>query len=166
MTRFVFLASATLMTLGGIGGAASQPLPTQTSKFLPLDLAVVVAQTAMAACKAKGFDVSVTIVDRAGNLKLALIADGADVRPDVSHRKAYTAATRLITTIELAARIAEPGAFNPTLYDPMMVATGGGVPIKAGSEFIGGIGVGGAPAGEIDEDCAKAGLAKIQSRLN
>lgn len=70
------------------------------------------------------------------------------MRPDVSRRKAYTAAARQITTIELAAAVATPGAFNPTLYDPQMVTAGCGVPIKVGSEVIGGIGVGGAPAGE------------------
>jgi uncharacterized protein GlcG (DUF336 family) len=158
-------AIAGVMIMAGVGGAVAQPLPTVTTKYLPLDLAIEAARAAMAACKAQGYDVSVTIVDRAGNLKLAMAADGAYVRPDVSHRKAYTAATRLVTTIELAEAVAKPGAFNPTLYDPMMVTAGGGVPIKAGSEFIGGIGVGGAPSGDKDEACARAGLARIADRL-
>jgi len=161
----VWGAALAVLAWGIAGGTAAQPLPTVTTKYLPLDLAIEAAQAAIAACKAQGYIVSVTIVDRAGNLKLALVADSADVRPDVSHRKAYTAATRLVTTTELADAIAKPGAFNPTLYDPMMVAAGGGVPIKAGGEFIGGIGVGGAPGGDKDEACARAGLTKIGDRL-
>ena len=85
---------------------------------------------------------------------------------DLSRRKAYTAAVRRTTTIELAAAVATPGAFNPTLYDTQMVTAGGGVPIKAGNEVIGGIGVSGAPGGDKDEVCAKAGIAKIGDRLN
>jgi uncharacterized protein GlcG (DUF336 family) len=46
------------------------------------------------------------------------------------------------------------------------VIDGGGVPIKAGNEVIGGIGVGGTPEGDQDEACAKAGLAKIGNRVN
>lgn len=165
MMRSMYMAIAGMALLGGSGSAASQPLPTVTYRFLPLGLAVEAAQAAIATCKAEGHNIAVTIVDRGGNLKLAFVADGAEVIPDVSYRKAYTAATRRMTTIELADAVAMPGAFNPTLYDSMMVTAGGGVPIKAGNEFIGGIGVGGAPAGETDERCARAGLARIADRL-
>jgi uncharacterized protein GlcG (DUF336 family) len=41
----------------------------------------------------------------------------------------------------------------------------GGLPIKVGSETIGGIGVSGAPGGDKDEACARAGLDKIKDRL-
>ncbi len=41
----------------------------------------------------------------------------------------------------------------------------GGVPVKAGSETIGAIGVGGAPGGNLDEACANAALAKVQDQL-
>ena len=48
---------------------------------------------------------------------------------------------------------------------PGVVAIGGGVPIKAGAEVIGGVGVSGAPGGEKDEVCAKAGIAKVADAL-
>ena len=51
------------------------------------------------------------------------------------------------------------------LYDTQMVTAGGGLPIKAGNETIGGIGVSGAPGGDKDEACASAGLDKIKDRL-
>jgi uncharacterized protein GlcG (DUF336 family) len=42
----------------------------------------------------------------------------------------------------------------------------GGLRIKVGSEAIAAIGVGGAPGGNLDEACAKAGIDKISGRLN
>jgi uncharacterized protein GlcG (DUF336 family) len=106
-------------------------------------------------------------VDRAGNLKLLLVGDGAGaLTRSLSRRKAYTAAMRRISTGELAKQLATPGAFNPTLYDTQLVAVLGGVPIKVGEETIGAIGVSGAPGGDKDEACANAGLAKISDRLN
>jgi uncharacterized protein GlcG (DUF336 family) len=41
----------------------------------------------------------------------------------------------------------------------------GGLPIKAGTETIGAIGVSGAPGGDKDEACATAGLAKVADKL-
>jgi len=168
MTRLhMRVAIAGFMTLSGIAGATSDPLPTETFKVLPLTLAIEAAEAAIASCKAQGYNTSAAIVDRAGNIKVLLVADGASVLSrDLTRRKAYTAAVRGITTIELATAIATPGAFNPTLYDAQMVTAGGGVPIKVGNEVIGGIGVGGAPGSDKDEACAKAGLAKIGDRLN
>jgi uncharacterized protein GlcG (DUF336 family) len=156
-----------LSTLSHLGVAAADPLPTETFKVLPLPLAVEAAEAAIASCKAQGYSVTAAIVDRAGNLKVLLVGEGAAaLTRELTPRKAYTAAVRRITTIEMAKAIATPGAFNPTLYDTHMVIAGGGVPIKAGNEVIGGIGVGGAPGGDKDEACANAGLAKIGDRLN
>jgi uncharacterized protein GlcG (DUF336 family) len=42
---------------------------------------------------------------------------------------------------------------------------GGGLPIYAGSQVIGGIGVGGAPGGDKDAACAEAGVDAIRDRL-
>ena len=167
MTRFhVRVAIAGGMILSGITGAASDPLPTETFKVLPLTLALEAAEAAIASCKAQGYNTSIAIVDRAGLIKVHLVAEGANVLTrDLSRRKAYTAAVRRTTTIELAAAVATPGAFNPTLYDTQMVTAGGGVPIKAGNEVIGGIGVSGAPGGDKDEVCAKAAIDKVADQL-
>jgi uncharacterized protein GlcG (DUF336 family) len=48
---------------------------------------------------------------------------------------------------------------------PGVVGVGGGVPIRAGTEVIGGVGVSGAPGGEKDEVCANAGIAKVEAAL-
>jgi uncharacterized protein GlcG (DUF336 family) len=145
----------------------AEPLPTETYTILPAALAVEAAQTAVATCKAQGYTISVSIVDRLGNPKLLLVGDGASaLSRRLSRRKAYTAAVRRVSTGELAKQVGAPGAFNPTLYDTQLVTAIGGLPIKVGDETIGAIGVSGAPGGDKDEACANAGIAKISDRLN
>jgi uncharacterized protein GlcG (DUF336 family) len=145
----------------------AEPLPTETFKILPAALAVEAAQTAVATCKAQGYTISVSIVDRLGNPKLLLVGDGASaLSRRLSRRKAYTAAVRRVSTGELAKQVGAPGAFNPTLYDTQLVTAIGGLPIEVGDETIGAIGVSGAPGGDKDEACANAGIAKISDRLN
>ena len=167
------IRSRALAAIAGIALSSSislvhaEPLPTETFKILPAALAVEAAQAAIASCKTQGYNVSVAIVDRAGDLKLLLVGDGAGaLTRSLSRRKAYTAAIRRVSTGELAKQVAAPGAFNPTLYDRQLVAVQGGVPIKVGDQAIGAIGVSGAPGGDKDEACANAGLAKISDRLN
>jgi uncharacterized protein GlcG (DUF336 family) len=167
MIRSYAPAIVGIALFGSVSVGRTEPLPTETFRVLPAALAIEAAQAAMAACKAQGYAISVAVVDRTGNLKLLLVGDGAGaLTPSLSRRKAYTAATRRVSTAELAKQVAAPGAFNPTLYDRQLVALGGGAPIKAGDEMIGAIGVGGAPGGDKDEACANAGIAKITDRLN
>jgi uncharacterized protein GlcG (DUF336 family) len=160
-------AIACVALFSNVSVVPAEPLPTETFKILPAALAVEAAQAAIASCKTQGYTVSVAIVDRAGNLKLLLVGDGASsLTRSLSRRKAYTAAMRRVSSGELAKQVAAPGAFNPTLYDRQLVALAGGVPIKVGDETIGAIGVSGAPGGDKDEACANAGLAKITDGLN
>ena len=167
MIRLCTPAIAGIALFGSISVLPAESLPTETFKILPSALAVEASQAAVAACKSQGYNVSVAIVDRTGNLKLLLVGDGAGaLTPSLSRRKAYTAAMRRVSTADLAKQVAAPGAFNPTLYDRQLVTVLGGVPIKAGDEMIGAIGVSGAPGGDKDEACANAGLAKISDRLN
>jgi uncharacterized protein GlcG (DUF336 family) len=161
-----FAPVACIALLTSISAVPAEPLPTETFKILPAALAVEAAQAAVAACKAQGYTISVSIVDRAGNPKLLLVGDGASaLTRRLSRRKAYTAAVRRVSTGELAKQVAA-GGFNPTLYDTQLVTAVGGLPIKAGDETIGAIGVSGAPGGDKDEACANAGIAKISDRLN
>jgi uncharacterized protein GlcG (DUF336 family) len=167
MIRLCTPAIAGIALFGSISVLPAESLPTETFKILPSALAVEASQAAVAACKSQGYNVAVAIVDRTGNLKLLLVGDGAGaLTPSLSRRKAYTAAMRRVSTADLAKQVAAPGAFNPTLYDRQLVTVLGGVPIKAGDEMIGAIGVSGAPGGDKDEACANAGIAKITDRLN
>ena len=167
MTRSCALAAAaSFAVFASINAGAADPLPTVTYKILPLSLAMEAAQTAIATCKGQGYNVSAAVVDRTGSTQLLALGDGAsnDSR-ELARRKAYTSASRKITTGELAKRVSQPGAFNPTIYNTELVLAQGGIPIKVGEETIGAIGVSGAPGGDKDEACASSGLSKISDRL-
>jgi uncharacterized protein GlcG (DUF336 family) len=124
------------------------------------------ARAALDICTAQGYRVVVVVADASGNVKVTLRADGA--RPHLlegATRKAHTAALVRIPTAQLADTIAKsPSAAGLLAFD-QFTALGGGLPIRAGNEVIGGIGVAGVPVGGAggagDEGCAKAGLEKI-----
>ena len=61
-------------------------------------------------------------------------------------------------------RSGEPDPHLVFLENVLMV--GGGVPIKAGDEIVGAIGVSGSPGSVHDEECAEAGIAKIAASLH
>jgi uncharacterized protein GlcG (DUF336 family) len=95
----------------------------------------------------------------------ALRGDGASPHTlENSQRKAYTARTFRITSGEFAQRVTD----NPTSGQANLsgvIAIQGGLPIKLGEAVIGAVGVSGAPGGEKDEACAKAGLDRIADQL-
>jgi uncharacterized protein GlcG (DUF336 family) len=109
-------AIAGIALFSSISFVHAEPLPTETFKILPAALAIEAAQAAIASCKTQGYTISVAIVDRAGDLKLLLVGDGASaLSRSLSRRKVYTAAMRRVSTGELAKQVAAPGGFNPTL---------------------------------------------------
>jgi len=145
--------------LSGSAGAAGLP----REALLPLDLAMKAADTALKKCTADGYRVSVAVVDRGGVLKVLLRADGAGPHtPDSSRKKAYTSASLLRPTAEFATLIAEKPALQGLrdMNEDILILAGG-LPIGIDGEVVGGIGVGGAPGGHLDEACARAGLESI-----
>jgi uncharacterized protein GlcG (DUF336 family) len=159
-------AGAALAALTGANSWAADPLPTETHKVLTVDVALEAAQGAIAACKAQGYNVTVTVADRMGTPKVVVVRDGPPgVGRESTRRKAYTAAVQRVSTGDFTNRISRPGAFNPTQFDRELATGPGGLPIKAGEETIGGIAVAGAPGGDKDEACAQAGIDKIKDRL-
>ena len=159
-------ATASLFALSSLNAFAADPLPTESHKVLTAPLALEAAEAAIAACKQQGYNVTVTVVDRTGQIKLILVGDGA--RPltlEVTRRKAYTSAMQRVSTGDYTKRVTTPGAFNPGQFDKELTTGQGGLPIKVGEDTIGGIAAAGAPGGDKDEACANAGLAKIADQL-
>ena len=121
-------------------------------------------------CKKAGYAVTAIIVDNEGVRQAVLRGDGAVVHTlDSAYVKAYTAASLAPvrkdgSTKALSERIAKtPGVSTAGLASlPNVNFTPGGVTIMAGDEAIGGIGVGGAPGGNFDHDCAVAALGQDQ----
>jgi len=160
-------AAAVLIALASPNAGAAEGLPSETHKVLTAELAVEAAQAAIAACKAQGYNVTVTVADRGGMPKVVIVRDGPPgVGRESTRRKAYTAAVQRVSTGDFTKRISTPGAFNPSVYDPELATGLGGVPIKVGEDTIGGIAAAGAPGGDKDEACAIAGIDKIKDRLN
>jgi uncharacterized protein GlcG (DUF336 family) len=138
-----------------------------TARVLPLKLATDAAQAAIAACAARQFHISVVVVDAYGNVKLMMLSDGSIfTTADSARRKAYTAVMMRQATADIERRIAaNPGAPPPGDGNSSFLFLAGGIPIRAQSEVIGAIGVGGA-ASQTDAECAQAGIDKIQSFLH
>ena len=129
-------------------------------------LALTMANAAIAACKADGYDVSVVVVDRSGEVKLLMRADTANPHnADLARRKAYTARTFGVPSMEVAKRTNGPTELSGQRYITDIIPLGGGLPIMIGTDKIGGLGLSGAPTQEADEKCATAGLAAVAGQL-
>ena len=140
----------------------SQPVLVDI-KRMSLDTALKAAQATIAACRKEGVQVAVTIVDRGGHPQVILRDVLAqDFTLTVSKKKAYTAMTFNMATSAMVGRFSDP--FSIGKIDDIVISAGG-VPISAGGNIIGGIGVSGAPSGETDEKCAKAGMDAIHTDL-
>lgn len=157
MIRSLVLATALLAPLA----ATAQELPT--APYLPLDLAAQAADAALKACAAEGHNVSVAIVARDGSTRVLLKADNAGPHTGASAQgKAFTSAAMGRDTAGLAEFIAsQPANEGLRDMDTRMVIQAGGLPVRFGNALVGGIGVGGAPSGDIDATCAVAGLNAI-----
>jgi uncharacterized protein GlcG (DUF336 family) len=135
-----------------------------TQKALSLGLAKTIAEAALAECKAKGFATSVAVVDRAGQLLVLLRDEGATAQTaEMSRRKAYTARMFRTSTLEFQKRTSDP--FYAAQRDVSdILALGGGVPILAGQDVIGGVASSGSSQPQ-DDACAKAGVARVADQL-
>jgi uncharacterized protein GlcG (DUF336 family) len=138
-----------------------------TTKSLSPELALDAAKAALAQCRKQGFQVAVAVVDRAG-LPQVMLRDrfaGAHT-PTTATGKAWTAVSFKTTTTDLQ-NITKPGMPQSGLRElPNVVTLGGGLFIEAGGSLVGGIGVSGAPGGEADDACAKAGIEAIKDKLD
>jgi uncharacterized protein GlcG (DUF336 family) len=124
------------------------------------------AQAALARCQKDGYTVAVAVVDR-GGAPLAVLRDnlaGAHTT-QTAVNKAATAVSFRTDTTELAAMSQAGKPQSGIRQLPNVVAVGGGLVIRAKGLLVGGIGVSGAPGGDADEACAKAGAAAINEAI-
>jgi len=134
-----------------------------TTRAISAELAKQAASTAYKDCRSKGYQVAVAVVDRKGML-MAFIRDplASPHTIDVSQRKAYTSATYQASTSSMIDR-------EEFRFTPGVLLLGGGLPINVAGHFYGAIAVSGAPgkkvSGDIDEECAQAGLSAIAETL-
>jgi uncharacterized protein GlcG (DUF336 family) len=156
------IALASTCTFALVAPASAQLL---SHKDLTASIAITIAQTAIATCKANGYAVSATVVGRNGEIIVQVRGD--DTGPHTienSFRKAYTARTFRSPSGALVDRLKA----DPTLgliHLTNVIANQGALPIKVGDEVIGAAGASGAPGGEKDEACVKAGIDKVADQL-
>ena len=162
--RNILKVSALALSLIAAAGANAQAV--RTEKNMSLELANQLASASVAACAANGYAVSATVVDRAGTVRAVQRADNAGPHTlTASQQKAFTSASAKNTTLAMMEGSQKNPAAANLVYIPGYLLLGGGVPVKAGNDVIGAVGVGGAPGGNLDEQCAVAAIDKIKDQL-
>ncbi|MEJ2480451.1 MAG: heme-binding protein [Acidihalobacter sp.] len=158
--RTVMLCAA-LLCCAALPVHAEQPLMVHTPQ-LSMDTALRIANAAIKTCRGKGVSIAVTVIDRGGNPQVVLRDTlAARLTLQVSREKAYAALSFNTPTSALGAR-----ADTPLGRLPGLLMSAGAVPVHAGGQLVGAVGVSGAPSGTTDEACAKAGVAAVQDDLD
>ena len=137
-------------------------------QVIPLKLALAAAVEAEAVCADQGFRVSVAVVDRGGLVKAHVRGDGSGPHTlESARKKAFTSASLGRPTSALVNVVVNnPATEGLRDMDDNILILGGGLPIVVDDEVVGGIGVGGAPGGDLDEACAQAGIDRLLRRID
>lgn len=159
------------LVLGGAllalsGQALTEETATYATRNLTVETALKAAQAAMKKCRDSGWQAAVAVVDRSGVVQVVLRDRYAGPHtPRTASGKAWTAVSFRSNTGALV-DLTQPGKAQSGLRNlPRVVVLGGGMIIEGGGQMLGAIGVSGAPGGEADEACAKAGIAAIQESI-
>ncbi|CAL8972630.1 hypothetical protein RHODGE_RHODGE_00310 [Rhodoplanes serenus] len=151
--------------------AAAQPSRDQdalvTVRMMSPETALDLARAALAECRQRGYQVAVAVVDRAGVAQVVLRDRLAGPHtPATATGKAWTAVSFRTSTSDLVAAT-PPGSPQAGVRSvPGVIILGGGVPVEGGGSMVGAVGVSGAPSGEADDGCAKAGIEAVRDRLD
>ena len=158
-----------LLAIGAllISTPASSQESLTTYKSLTPEIALDLARAALADCQKRGYQAAVAVVDRFGVTQVMLRDRFAGPHtPATATGKAWTAATFRSSTSQLFS-VSQPGMMQAGIRNlPGAVIIAGGLVDESGGSLVGAIGVSGAPGGEADEACAKAGIDAIQARLD
>jgi uncharacterized protein GlcG (DUF336 family) len=163
--RKIFVASVAAMALASLAEPAS-PQGLLKANRLSAALATELAAAAVEACVKLNQEVTVVVLDISGVHQAMIRGDGAGIHTiDTAHHKAYTAMTFKTDTIDLVARSKKGSAPSAINIVPNLLLAQGGVLVRAGDEIIAAIGVSGARGGDMDTQCARAGIERIRDRL-
>lgn len=157
------LLAALLLNITGFALAQSTT-GFVTERSLATDAALELAHTTLERCRADGYKVSITVLNRHARVAVAISDDGANPHTlENSERKAYTALTTKGPSGEVGKR--PPAGLASFLQLDRTTGGEGALPIFAGKELVGSVGVSGAPGGDKDAACAQAGIDKIAKKL-
>jgi uncharacterized protein GlcG (DUF336 family) len=163
MKKAALMIALASLAAGQAGAEDNELVEFQT---VAPNTAVTIAQSALAACREKGFQVAVAVVDRMG-VPQAMVRDrfAGPHTPDTATRKAWTAISFREDTLSLASNTQadSPQAGARQISGALML--GGGVPIEVAGSVVGGVGISGAPTGSDDHACALAGIEAVRADL-
>jgi uncharacterized protein GlcG (DUF336 family) len=130
------------------------------------EIALRLAEATMESCREEGAQIAVAVVDRFGTLQVMLRDRFAGAHtPETARRKAWTAVSFRADTLTLS-ETTKPGseAYGANFITDVLML-GGGVPVEAQGSIVGGVGVSGAPGGDLDDACARAGIDAVAMDL-
>ena len=159
------IAALTGVCLASASAAAQEALVAY--KSMSLEIALDLARATLADCRQRGYQVAVAVVDRFGVTQIMLRDRFAGPHtPATATGKAWTAVSFRTNTTDLVA-LTQPGMPQAGVRDlPGIVILGGGIMVQAGGSLVGAVGVSGAPGGDADDACAKAGVLAIQDKID
>lgn len=130
------------------------------------EVAMKLAEATLESCRAQSAQVAVAVVDRFGNLQVLLRDRFAGPHtPETARRKAWTAVSFRSDTLTLGETTKPGSEAYAANFIPEVLMLGGGVPVEAQGSIVGGVGVSGAPGGDIDDACARAGIDAVAADL-
>jgi len=164
--RIRFSTIFVVAALAAAAGAQAQERGSFAVRHLLPETALKATRAALEDCRKRGYQVSVAVVDRSG-VAQAMLRDrfAGPHTPGTAIGKGWTAISFRTNTLEFAVETQAGKASSGIRQLPNVVAVGGGVLIEAGGSIVGAIGVSGAPTGEADEQCARAGIAAIRDDI-
>ena len=183
MKKILLAASALLLAMPAVQAQPANPAPTiappptademklprpPRAKGISTALAIEAAVEANRVCLGNTYKTTAMITDSAGVPIVVISNDGAAaVTQRIAMSKVQAVLKYHMTSGEVAAKAAADAAFKAEVAANPMIDTArqGALAITKGSEVVGFFAVSGAPGGDKDEVCTKAGLAKIQSRV-
>jgi uncharacterized protein GlcG (DUF336 family) len=138
-----------------------------TYQSLSPDVAFDLARAALQQCRKDGYQVAVVVIDRFGQPLVTLRDRYAGLAAlEIASGKAWTAVNFTRDTSALVAAIKSGELSAGLATQPKVTMLAGGLVIEAGGSLLGGIGVAGAPGGDKDESCAKAGVISVRDKLD
>lgn len=154
------------LLVGATSASAQEHEAMVTFQSLKPEVALEMAQTALRSCRDAGYQVGVSVVDRFG-VEQVFLRDqfaGPHVR-ETAFRKAWTAVSFRTDTVSLDQSTRPDGSASGIRAISLALPLGGGVPVDAAGSLVAGIGVSGAPSPDLDDECARDGIAAIEDRI-
>ena len=164
--RTIAVVAVALSLAGAAPAAFGQGEGLRSFRVMKPGTALDLARAALDDCRSRGYQVAVAVVDRFGATQVVLRDELAGAHtPETARRKAWTAVSFRTDTLTLAEVTEAGGTASGIRYVSGAMMVGGGIPVEAAGEMVGGVGVSGAPGGDADAECATAGIEAVSDAL-